>query len=295
MKTKNPFEHTGAYWVRYSAYEWKKAPDGQEYLLPSPDAEPSVYDALSSPEQLVLDALNVGLLFFVKAPEEQVKASLLDFAGKYGLLGLMTALPTTPQFTDYDRVYLPKNPFLREESMDALAYMKLFFPFRMPDFHKDGVQSLWNVSGDERKQAALTMTFGNDPRAKAMPFMRDYGERYDWLKETFRDWTFTFLSVCLFCKDSKELDNDTKALYRQGLACFEGNAPTYHLELRDAPVMVWDFHSLLLAIKFLLSLKLIDTNHPLRMCEHCRKAFYAERRVSRFCSDACRNAHRKPD
>ena len=68
MKTKNPFEHTSAYWVRYSAYEWMKAPDGQEYLLPTSDAEPSVYDALSAPDQLVLDALNVGLLFFVKAP-----------------------------------------------------------------------------------------------------------------------------------------------------------------------------------------------------------------------------------
>lgn len=108
---------------------------------------------------------------------------------------LMTALPTTPRFVEYEKVYLLKNQFIRQESMDTLAYLKLFFPFRMPDFHKRGTESLWNVSGEDKMQAALAMTFRNEPRAKAMSFMRDYSERYDWLKEVFLDWAFTFVSA----------------------------------------------------------------------------------------------------
>lgn len=78
-----------------------------------------------------------------------------------------------------------------------------------------------------------------------MSFLRSYGERFDWMKEVFRDWAFAFVSVFLYERDKKKLDSTTKRLYRQGIACFDGNVPSYHLELREHPVMVWDFHSLL--------------------------------------------------
>ena len=40
----NPFEHTSAHWVRYSDYEWRKAHDGNVYLMPISGAKPAVYD-----------------------------------------------------------------------------------------------------------------------------------------------------------------------------------------------------------------------------------------------------------
>lgn len=92
---------------------------------------------------------------------------------KNPLVLLVTALPTTPRFVEYEKVYLLKNQFIRQESMDTLAYLKLSFPFRMPDFKKRGMESLWNVSDEDKMQAALAMTFRNEPRAKAMFFMRD--------------------------------------------------------------------------------------------------------------------------
>lgn len=54
--------------------------------------------------------------------------------------------------------------------MDTLTYLKLSFPFRMPDFQKHGMELLWNVSGEGKMQAALAMTFRNEPHAKAMSF-----------------------------------------------------------------------------------------------------------------------------
>ena len=68
--------------------------------------------------------------------------------------------------------------------------------------------------------------------------------------------------------------------------------PGYHLELRDHPAMVWDFHSLLLIIRFFFSLNLTDMKNPLKMCEHCQQAFIARRADSRFCSDDCRKRHK---
>ena len=68
--------------------------------------------------------------------------------------------------------------------------------------------------------------------------------------------------------------------------------PGYHLELRDHPAMVWDFHSLLLIIRFFFSLNLTDMKNPLKMCEHCQQVFIARRADSRFCSDDYRKKHR---
>lgn len=73
----------------------------------------------------------------------------------------------------------------------------------------------------------LSVAFQDDSQAKAMSFLCGYGERYDWLKEVFRDWAFTFLSSFMYYHDQGILDKDSLALYRKGLACFEGNAPSY--------------------------------------------------------------------
>ena len=291
----NLFEHTNAFWAKYAAYEWRMADDGKEYLLPTKDAEAAVYNIMKVADQLVLDAVNVGRLVMKKSPEKKIKDAIHRFACNYGLLGMMTALPTTPNFVEYEKVYLLKNQFIRQETMDTLAYMKLFFPFKMPDFHKRGIESIWNVSGEDRAEAALSMTFRNDPRAMAMSFMRNYGEPYEWLTEAFLDWAFTFMSTYLYYEDRDTADENTLNLYRKSLACFEGNAPTYHLSLQDHPVIVWDFHSLMLTVKFMFSVKLTDAKNPMSLCEHCRMAFYAPRADSRFCSAECRKkASKKP-
>ena len=106
---KNPFDYTSASWVKYSQYEWKKATDGILYLTPTAKAEPWSYDPLQNAETLVLDALDIALLCFHKKPETEIRSAILCFARKYGLLGIMTALPTTARFVEYEKVYFLKN------------------------------------------------------------------------------------------------------------------------------------------------------------------------------------------
>lgn len=114
------FQKVSSPWVRYSRYECKEADDGNLYITPVADAKPEVYDPLKNSEQMVLDALNVGALQMNRRGAHEVRQAIMDFVGRYGLLGFMTALPTTPSFMDYEAVYLPKNHFIREEAIYPL-------------------------------------------------------------------------------------------------------------------------------------------------------------------------------
>ncbi len=283
------FQKTSSHWVKYSEYECREK-DGVLYVMPAPKAKPVIIDPLEDADAMVLDALGVGLLMMNRSKDTVIREALLDFVSKYGLLGFMTALPTTPQFLDYDYAYLPKNHFIREESMLVENYTALFFPFDQPDmlFTESGVQ--WDISGD-RDMMALAMTMTNKPMALNLCFQREYAERYDWLLTQFKDLAFTFMSSYLFYADYDSLDDDTRNLYRQGMAAFGGIAPTYHIALLDKPTIVWDFHSLLLGIQMMLSFMITDETKPLRVCKHCGKAFVAERPNAVFCSPRCKNQY----
>lgn len=86
----------------------------------------------------MLDALNVGMLLMGRKAEAEVEKAVMEFVTRYGLLGLMTALPTTPTFMEYKAVYLPKNHFIKEESMGTDEYLSLFYPFDKLDLVKKG-------------------------------------------------------------------------------------------------------------------------------------------------------------
>ena len=285
------FEHSNSTWVRYSEYEWKQAEDGKLYLTACSDAQPTIYDPLKEYQQLVLDALYIGRLGMKEDQDDtEIQAEIKAFAEKYGLFGLMTALPTTPFFMDYEAVYLPKNRFIKKETMTTEDYLNLFFPFDKLDVVKRNVESLWNIEGDNMMMA-LAMTMSGRPMAVNMSFQRQYAESYEWMKQVFTDWAFNTTTVFLYYNDYDKLDDDYKQLMRQSIRAFGGNAPVYHIELLEQPKLVWDFHSLLLGIQMMLSFMLTDKNNPMRVCKKCSKFFVASRPSAVFCSPRCKNQY----
>ncbi len=285
----NLFERTGSPWICYSAYEHKQAEDGNFYVTPRANAEPRVYDPLKSPETLVLDALNIGVLCMNRKPPEAILAAVMEFVEKYGLLGLMTALPTTPKFMDYESVYLPTNHFIRAESLPTEDYIAYFFPFVKPDVKKKGKESIWNLEG--RNMIALSLTMQDKPEAVSMSFQRNYAERYDWMIQQFKDLAFGLYSSIFYYSDYDSLDEVTRSLYRQGMAAFGGITPTYHIELLDKPTIVWDFYSLSLCIQMMFSFMLTDKDSTLKICKHCQRPFIATRPTMAFCSPKCKNQY----
>ena len=94
----NLFAQSRSHWVRYDRYEIKTGKDGKRYITPEKAAKPDIYNPLKESSEMVLEALNVGMLMMNRSPEDEVEKAILAFVTHYGLLGLMTALPTTPSF-----------------------------------------------------------------------------------------------------------------------------------------------------------------------------------------------------
>ena len=109
---------------------------------------------------------------------EELKQRIQDFAQRFGLLGLMTALPTTPEFITYDAVYLPKNHFIKQETLSTEDYLAYFFPFDKITFVKKDRESTWNT--DSREMFAVIMTLQDKPQAVLMSFQKEYAESYEW-------------------------------------------------------------------------------------------------------------------
>jgi len=291
---KNLFQKTSSHWVRYSEYVLYETEDGTLYVGAADDAKPIICDPLEDGEAMVLDALNVGMLQMDKADEAEVQDAVMQFVSQYGLLGFMTALPTTPRFTDYEAVYLPKNHFIRTESMPMKEYIDQFFPFEELDFQLGkGGEFSWNFDSTkhDKDMVALAMTFDSCPMAQNMSFQRAYAERYDWLALQFKDWAFTFVASYLYYKDRETVAEENLVGYKLGVAAFGGVAPTYHIELLDKPTIVWDFHSLSLGIQMMFSFMLTDEKNPLRMCEQCHRIFMTKRTDAKFCRPECKNQH----
>jgi len=294
MEFNISFKNTNAWWVRYDKYEYKKGADGALYITPAAGANPKPYNPMQTPEQVVIDALNVGMLLMNRAKEEEIKAAVLDFVTAYGLLGFITALPTTPEFVDYKAVYLPTNHFIKAETMDTKKYIDTFFPFEKLKFIKEGKESRWDINGD-RMMMALAMTFSDSPSAVNMSFQRGYAERYDWICTQLKDLAFSFVTPFFYYNDYDSIDETTRELYRQGMKAFGGIAPTYRIVLKDTPTIVWDFHSLLSCVQMMFSFMLSDENHPLRPCKNCMKAFVPNRSNMVFCSSNCKTKFSNKD
>ena len=105
----NLFERSRSHWVRYDHYELKTTEDGKRYIIPGKSANPNVYNPLKEVPNLVLDALNIGMLMMGRKPDAEVEKAIMEFITRYGLLGPMTALPTTPSFSEtpfsFGRIY----------------------------------------------------------------------------------------------------------------------------------------------------------------------------------------------
>jgi len=285
---KQLFERVSSYWVRYDKYEIRTDAKGTKYVTATADARPDIFDPLEDAQTMVLEALNVGRLFFGnKAPEKEREAAVLRFVHHYGLLGFITALPTTPKFMQYEKVYLPKNHFLREESLETQAYLDYFYPFKKLNIRKHKTEFIWEVEGDTDAMA-LAMTFANDPDAMSMSFQKEYAEPLDWIAKALKDMTFPFITSKYFYEHGDAFDADEKKLMAQGVAAFGGIAPTYRIALLDKPTIVWDFHSLLIGLQMMFSFMLAEDKTPLRMCESCDTIFVASRKTQRYCCDKCR-------
>jgi hypothetical protein len=212
--------------------------------------------------------------------ENRIAAEICVFAERYGLLGFITALPTTPEFMNYDTVYLPKNRLVCDESMKSDDYAKIFFPFD-DELNKNPRKN--HVADDGSIRVSLAAR--DKPKAIEMSFGRGYAEPYEWLKKQFKDWAIMFCASFLYYEETDPLMAD---LHRKSISVFDGNVPSFHIELFDKPTLVWDFHSLMLTVHIVLGLMLTDESRPLRSCKYCNRRLSQSTRKRSFAGMSAR-------
>ena len=292
MKFTELFGKATSRWVKYNEYDSVQAQNGDWYIMPTKDARWAAYDPIEKAEEMVVDALNIGLKFMSNATEfyddARMSAEICVFAEKYGLLGFMTGLPTTPEFMEYESVYLPKNRIIKKESMPSKEYAKLFFPF---DEKLNENPNPNNRYFKEDGSMAVSLAARTRPKAVEMAYQQTYAESFEGLRTQFKDWAVIFVGSFLHYELVDTKDAADAELYRQAIAVFDGNVPSFHIELFDKPVMVWDFHSLMAVIHLVLGLLITDDNQPLRSCKYCNRAFIAKHPKAEYCKPSCENKH----
>jgi hypothetical protein len=302
MKLQELFGETTTRWAAYDEYQVLDC-DGELYVTSAMSSTIRASDPITNAKDLIVDALNVGLRCVNHAHGGmKIEKAVLDFCSKYGLLGFMTALPSTPDFWEFDNVYLPKNPVIKDSVMKPTEYMKIFFPKEKEDLQFKKQKAMQFLLGDllpegsepplgigDRETIKLMYLFSDMSFAQKSGFQRGYAEPIEWLKNQFRDWASMFLSTTMYYDEKDEAMRD---LYRRSMTAYAGNAPQYKILLTDEkPIIRWDFPSLLQIIHFLLTLALTDDYKPLRLCKACEKVFYAQDARAIFCSRECKNRY----
>jgi hypothetical protein len=126
--------------------------------------------------------------------ESKIEKAMLEFCGKYGLLGFMSALPTTPDFWEDDAVYIPKNPVFRPAKMPVKEYVDMFYPPEKAGMANQKAKAMqWffgDLAGDEpiigvgeRESYIMQMKFKGMPFAQRWTFQRGYAEPCEWMRE----------------------------------------------------------------------------------------------------------------
>lgn len=286
---KNIFEHTSALWARYSDYEIKEDKKGTKYIIPVKDAEIKLYNPMKISEQIVIDTVNLGIHLITDKTDKKKYDKLIDHARKYGLMGLMTALPTTAEFITYEKVYFPRNQFIKAESLSTMEYLNYFHPFEKPDFVKNGTESSWSVSNDNTG-IALTLALSDRPQAVVMSLQRIYAEPAEWFAQMCADLAFYCIGSFLYYHDYDTLDPTKKELYQKSMLAFGGVSPTYKIALREKnPCIVWDFNSMIQMVQMMFSFILTDEDSSIKLCKNCGKAYIPSRKGTEFCSPKCKN------
>ena len=183
-------------WLFFRRYELKEGPDGRKYIMPDQNSYPWPYDVLEKKEELVLAAVNVGLLVLGKKSEDVIQDAVMEFVSKYGLLGMMTALPVTPEYMEYDITFFPPNRFIREKGMNTDDYQKIFYPFHDLEKVRKNLEPDWD-DHKQRKFWLMRNIAANQPSTVRMSFMHEYAEPYDWVVTQFKDWAY-MLTCCYF-------------------------------------------------------------------------------------------------
>ncbi|MDR0979338.1 MAG: hypothetical protein LBL91_05410 [Lachnospiraceae bacterium] len=289
---KNLVTEFSTEWIKYSDYTTKRTNGySDEYIMPAKNAKPIKYTIADVADEMIIDYLNIGKKF--EFERFNVKNAILDFAKKYGLIGIISYLPLNTEYTYSDKVYLSGNDIGMLKEWDLIDYLKQFFPFefkkkfkatkpekKFPRLHFPSL----SISMIQEETTDSDVFWGANPEF-SLPFSKYYAEKID---------DIGAIANAVYNKFKASYDYDFNTPYQErsfkGFDFFKARNITINAKAGESNFSLqWAFNSLALALDTILLVKICDTNQPLRMCKFCNQFFIAENVRAEYCSPQCRN------
>lgn len=110
MELKNILQNLNTLWVRWSDYEIAENRHVL-FIMPTKSSDSITYDCAGQAEQMVVDALNAGQRILCGLPDAEI--SSLDFARRYGLLGIR------PSLSKAQKLFFGDSPTGKASAADA--------------------------------------------------------------------------------------------------------------------------------------------------------------------------------
>ncbi len=275
-------------WIKYSDYEYRESSTGNTYIVPTEDAVFTMYNPFNVPESILMDLMEIGDLALKTKKEkeekpEELKAAILRFAKKYGLLGLISSSVYNRNIIGEDNVLMIENNHVtKEKIIGGSEYINWFIPFieeRDIIFkkHKRGIDV---VKGEDSPKF-----YGKRPIVMDLIFSRFYCEKIDWIIDFAKMIVSHFNQLLVYRKTSKYLTENVTIMAGK----FHAEKIGFTINQLDKTTIAWEFDSLKTTIETIYAFGVTDENIIMDRCKHCDNIFIANNLRSKYCSTACRN------
>lgn len=276
-------------WIRYSDYEFKEDRDGKIYIIPTEEAVFSMYNPFDVAEDLLVDLMEIGQEALKEKVQkddvnkEKLIHSILIFAKKYGLLGLISASVYNRNIIGDDNVLLIENNHVtKEKIVDGNKYVDWFIPFVEKGDIEIGEYKNRVYLG---KREDSPKFYGKRPVVLDLVFSRFYSEQIDWIIDFAKMIVLHFNQLLMYRNSSTYLTENVTILAGQ----FHAEKIGFTINQLDKTTIAWEFDSLKTTIETIYAFAVTDENTLLNRCKHCEKIFITNNVRAKYCSPVCRN------
>lgn len=284
-----------AKWYKYSKYRIAER-DGNLYVLPDEQSEPSKYNPFECSNEMLKDILAIGkkvwdnetytitreLSCEILSKSKEYQQLVLDFTNKYGLIGNFRYLPKNYESIDNksSNIILEYNKFANKKEFE-----QRYFGF---DNKID-----WSKEFDEKHYTSLIEWDNNLRKIKGNHFNYIIFSKY--YSETIAE----ILSFAADIYDQKkvifeylygEATPDIRLVYSDFLSKKSINKVNFGYEVKDGEIKFeWKFDSLRTMIETMLLLNETNGRTEVKLCKHCFSPFIAKNVKAEYDTPQCRN------
>ncbi len=275
-------------WIRYSDYEFKENVEGETYIIPTESAIFSMYNPFNVAEDLLLDLMKIGeealkLEMKTEKNDLKLKNTIMIFARKYGLLGLISASVYNRNVIGEEHVLLIENNHVtKEKIMEGNKYIQHFIPFVEEG---DVIFNQYKNCIDVKKREDSPKFYGKRPVVMDLVFSRFYGEQIKWIIDFAKMMVMHFNQLVMFRNSSTYLTENVTIMAGR----FHAEKIGFTINQLDKTTIAWEFDSLKTTIQTIYAFAATDESILLNRCSHCNNIFIANSAREKYCNPSCRN------